>query len=483
MKTKLLTTLTAALIALSAWANGVEIDGIYYLLYTNTKTASVTFIGNSENSAYYDKTYSYKGDITIPSSVTYGGTTYSVTGIGASTFADCSSLTSVTIPASVTNVVKESFVRCSGLKSIIVETENTKYDSRDNCNAIIETATNTLIAGCKNTFIPNSVIAIGKSAFYGCTGLKSILIPNSVTSIGEQAFADCNSLTSIEIPNSVTSIGNRAFWWCLGLTTVTMGNSVKIIGNEVFWNCNRLTSIKLPNSVTTIGKNAFAICKALTNIEIPNSVTTIGEGAFSQCKSLTSIILSNSIKTIERSVFSYCSSLISINIPNSVKSIEYQAFYGTSLMSIEIPNSVTFIGNGAFEDCYGLTSIEFPHCVIKIEDQAFRNCKGLGYIYVQRSDPGAYLCSTSAFSGVPFSTCTLHVPSGSKEAYANIAPWSYFKNIVEEDLTSIEPLTLTPSEAGQTYYNLQGQRITNPQRGQLVIVRYADGTSRKVVVK
>ena len=111
----------------------------------------------------------------------------------------------------MTSIGKNAFKGCSGLNSISVENGNTNYDSRNNCNAIIETASNTLIAGCKNTTIPNSVTSIGSYAFYGCSGLTSVTIPNSVTSIGTEAFHGCSGLTSITIPNSVTSIGYDAF--------------------------------------------------------------------------------------------------------------------------------------------------------------------------------------------------------------------------------------------------------------------------------
>ncbi|MBR6338880.1 MAG: leucine-rich repeat protein, partial [Alloprevotella sp.] len=130
------------------------------------------------------------------------------------------------------------------------------------------------------------------------------------------------------------------------------------------------------------------------------------------------------------------------------------------------------------------TSITIPSSVTSIEERAFYNCIGLEDIYALRTDPEAYNCDRDAFNNVPTRTCTLHVPKGSKEAYKAIEPWSYFANIVEEeDLTAIQPLTLTPTEAGESYYNLQGQRIAEPQRGQLVVVRYSDGTSRKMYVR
>ena len=115
----------------------------------------------------------------------------SVTSIGDNAFAWCTGLTSVTIPNSVTSIGDEAFSGCSGLTSLKVEDGNPKYDSRNNCNAIIESSTNTLIAGCKTTTIPSSVTSIGEKAFAHCTDLTSITIPNSVTSIGNGAFSHC----------------------------------------------------------------------------------------------------------------------------------------------------------------------------------------------------------------------------------------------------------------------------------------------------
>ncbi|MGN1227763.1 MAG: leucine-rich repeat domain-containing protein, partial [Christensenellales bacterium] len=142
-----------------------------------------------------------------------------VKNIGNQAFSYCSALTSITIPNSVTSIESSAFKGCSNLTSIVVESGNTVYDNRDNCNAIIESGTNTLILGCNNTAIPKSVTSIGDYAFYYCSKLTSITIPEGVTSIGSNAFYNCGSITSITIPNSVTSIGSNAFYNCGSITS------------------------------------------------------------------------------------------------------------------------------------------------------------------------------------------------------------------------------------------------------------------------
>ena len=169
--------------------------------------------------------------ITIPNSVN---------SIGEYAFYGCSDLTSITIPNSVISIGDCAFSGCICLTSIKVEAGNTKYDSRNGCNAIIETATNILITGCKNTVIPNGVTRIGNYAFRGCTSLTSLTIPNSVTSIGSAAFDGCRGLISVTIPNSVTSIGEYAFAVCFGLASIIC-NAIEppSCGSDVFYGVDK----------------------------------------------------------------------------------------------------------------------------------------------------------------------------------------------------------------------------------------------------
>ena len=299
----------------------------------------------------------------------------SVTSIGDSAFLNCSGLTSITIPDSVTSISNSAFSGCTGLTNILVSSENPKYDSRNNCNAIIETSTNTLEFGCKNTVIPDSVTSIGDYAFNGCSGLTSITIPDSVTSIGNSAFESCRGLTSVDLGNGVTSIGDGAFKSCTGLTNITSPDSVTSIGDYAFSSCSGLTSITIPDSVTSIGNSAFSGCSGLTSVTIPNSVTSIGDSAFYRCTGLTSITIPDSVTSIGNSAFSSCLGLTSVDLGNSVTSIGDYAFYNCKgLTSVDLGNSVTSIGNSAFESCRGLTSVTIPDSVTSIGDYAFQYC-------------------------------------------------------------------------------------------------------------
>lgn len=279
-KSKLQALLVAILLfagSMLANAEVVNIDGINYELNNDDMTACVA------------ETPDASGNITLPEKLSYEGNQYVLTTIGEDAFSECSGITSVTIPESVTSIDGYAFIRCSSLasvtipsgvtsigkkaffecsslgsiaipasvatigqrafggcsnvNSIVVDEGNKTYDSRNNCNAIVNTATNELVAGCSAT-----------------------TIPSDVTTIGEYAFCENSNITTMTIPQGVTSIGYNAFYGCTALTSITM-----------------------PLSLTTIDDSAFAECGSLTSVNIPQNVTSIGSGAFSDCANLKNV--------------------------------------------------------------------------------------------------------------------------------------------------------------------------------------------------
>ncbi len=378
-------------------------------------------------------------DVTLPEGLT---------SIGMGAFKYCESLTNITIPAGVTSIGAYGFSGCSGLSQITVDENNTVYDSRGNCNAIIETAANKLLFGCKNTVIPNGITTIGQDSFSYCSGLTSIIIPNSVTYIDAGAFYGCSGLKELTMPCSanfyndstpfggihlkkvtltkgsgimmdyimvnsregpicytntpwyisrnsieeiiledgIENIGNYAFFYTFNLETVVIPESVKSIGKSAFMGCENLKNITIPENVTSIGDGAFGLCKSLTDITIPKNITKIGKNLFKECSGLKSLTIPDGVTDIGESAFYSCSGLTDITIPNSVKNIDMQAFRNCSaLTNIAIPNNITNIEEGTFYGCKSLTNITIPEGAIRIGNEAFSFCSNLTSITVAES--------------------------------------------------------------------------------------------------
>lgn len=390
--------LLLSFLPMMASAYDAEINGIYYNLNATDITAEVTYLYEySENP--------YSGEVNIPSEIVYEDVTYSVTGIGehaffSSTnltsvnipnsvkiigqyaFSHCSRLSSIKIPKSVTSI-GYSFEDCNGLTSISVDSENPVYDSRNNCNAIIETESNKLLVGCKNTKIPENVTSIGSGAFEGRSSLMSISIPSSVTSIGSSAFSGCSALKVITIPENVEAIRPYTFSECTSLVSITIPSSVKIIEHAAFWQCSNLASIEIPTSVESIEMEAFAYCPFIS-FTLPSSVTYVESELFHGCQDLTTISVDAEnpvydsrdncnaiIKTESNTLVTACNNTI---IPNSIKTIGDGAFSDLRILtSISIPEGVTTIGSSAFSDCSSLADITLPNSITSIGEGAFKD--------------------------------------------------------------------------------------------------------------
>ena len=324
---------------------------------------------------------------------------HSVTSIGSFAFSH-TPLEKIVIPNSVTEIGDSVVAGCQALSCLIVEEGNPKYDSREGCNAIIETESDKLIAACTSTIIPDSVKEIGEKAFMDCSTLTELSLPNSLTIIGDEAFKNCSSLTSITIPKSVTKIGSDAFLGCIAVESIVVeeGNTIydsrnncnAIISNyytnsySLIFGCKNST---IPDGVTGIGSNAFTGCK-LTSITIPKSVKYFSEDAFLYCNELTSIVVEEGNEKFDSR--DNCNGIVDTNencldlgckttiIPDTVTTIGAWAFKcRPGLTNITIPDWVTEISWGAFYHCYDLTSVVIPKSVKKIGPYAFFCCNKL----------------------------------------------------------------------------------------------------------
>ena len=477
----LLLTMLLSMVGIKAWADGLCGDGVTWYLSGGTLTICKTHSGTGTMDNYTNlmapwsgsrkniKTIIIKQDVrsigygafydcSNLSSVTIPNSVFLICGCA---FYKCSGLTSVTIPNSVETIVFSAFRECSGLTSIVVKSGNTKYDSRDNCNAIIETASNKLISGCKNTVIPNSVTSIGQSAFEGCSGLTSITIPNSVTSIDGFAFSGCSNLTSVTLNSNTiaskayTSSSNLKSIFGNQVTEYIIGDNVTSIGDYAFSGCSGLTSVTIPNSVTSIGDNAFCDCSGLTSVTVLNPTPVgITQDVFTNRVKATLYVPKGSKSAYQAADYwKEFKEIIEIEIPfqvdglyyyldtdNHQAQVTYKTYkpYGLYTGSITIPSSITYddisydvtsIGSSVFEGCSSLTSITIPNSVTSIGGSAFYGCSGLTSVTIPNSVTSI---GDGAFSGC--SSLTTVTLNSNDIVSASYDHWDSFRDIFGEQV-------------------------------------------------
>lgn len=386
----------------------MNVDGIFSV----EEAASVTSINNE-----------FKGNTTIASFDELQSFT-GLTSIGNGAFGNCSSLTSIVIPAGVSSIGTNPFKGCSALTSLQVVSGNNTYDSRNDCNAIIQKSNNKLISGCKTT-----------------------VIPANVTSIGSEAFAYLSSLTSVKIPANVTSIDNRAFYGCENLSSVysyivepfSINSSVFELyyDNTLYVNVFSSATLYVPQGSGTAyektnGWNNFKEIEEISNLDFADANVkalcvanwdTDNDGELSQVEaavvtSLGTVFAGNT--TI--------SSFDELQFFTGLTSISNNAFEGCSaLSSVVLPDVLTSIGSNAFDGCAALASIAIPSGVTSIGVNAFSGCNNLQTVYVGMVTPVAI--TENIFENR--ANATLFVPVGSKAAYEAANYWKDFNDIEE----------------------------------------------------
>lgn len=378
-----------------------------------------------------------------------------LTSIGEEEFCDCVNLWTVTLPDGVislgprvfknSNLIKihitknvasigsEAFdFKRDFLEAVDVEEGNPHYDSRDNCQGIIETATGKMIMGSNHGHVPDGVKVIGKRAFYGCR-IDSLALPEGVVDIEDEAFCDC--YLSISLPNSLRSIGKLAFSSGFRSQTIDLRN-VEEIGDYAFEYSN-IKSLVIPASVRYIGKNIIKGCNYITHVEVeednPYYDSRDGCNAILDTKTDKLIaghmmsVIPSSTKIIGEEAFCHSSFGRNVTLPTGLVSIEDRAFYFCNFMNLDIPEGVTSIGDHAFEGCYYMSSFSLPSSLTHIGDSAFKTVSDIvHHVYVSARTP---LAIPDVFFGRSDEDY-LYVPKGSKAAYMAADYWNHF-NVIE----------------------------------------------------
>ena len=450
---KILLLFTALLLSAVAMAYDFKVDGLCYSIVEEGYSVEVTA------EAGFDNNYPDLVKSVIPNYVEYDNVQYRVLGLGENAFngaknlesiefisdgykfyikslaaANCPKLThvdlvgvseigdvafagaaleSIRIWWAIEKIGNQIFMGCKNLTEIKVDENNEYYDSRDNCNAIVETKTNTLIMGCNASTIPSTVTTIGRCAFQDCENLTIEHLPTNVINVGANSFdgtplcpyastpqegafyidhilyryytSNPETATTLTVKEGTLGVAEYAVAG-KALSSLTLPSTLKCVEEGAFTD-TQLATLSLPNSLEYIGENAFSNNNIIV-ITIPENVKTIGAGAFYgnainqqiyfnaiNCdtpkdsenyirstvfdREVESFVFGNKVEKISNSLCEGMYNLTQITIPNSVKEIHDNAFEYTYLSSITIPENVSKIGNNVFVGCYDLTTVNW----------------------------------------------------------------------------------------------------------------------------
>ena len=408
-----------------------RIGDLFYNLDLQDKTAQVTwqFLNSFDN-------YKSLTAVTVPAAVSYEGQELSVTEIGKQAFAYCTTgITSVSIPEGVVCINDSAFYGCEVLADVN---------------------------------FPNSIERIGKVAFCFCYALKDFTFGSSLKTIGEDAFMGCRSITTLTIPDNVEHIGSGAFSPCKSLKTVTIGSGATSIGSDAFTSCISLEEMTVsPENPAYCSEDGVLFNKDKTTLlnypaaktgdyVVPSSVTEIGLRAFCDCEGLTAVTLPEGLISIGQANFGHC----------------------IGLKEVVIPNSVTSIGSTAFSLCTGLTKVTIGSGVTTIGEMSLVSCKALTTIYNYAVTPQEIDFYT--FLQVPTAACTLYVPEESVELYKAAPVWKNFE-VKPITGTGIETMSDGRGKMSDVWYDLQGRKMVNGQQPTVKGLYINNG--KKVVIK
>ena len=342
-------------------------------------------------------------------------------------FSNCPNLKRIFIPASVESIEELAFDNCPEVISIVVDKNNTDYDSRNGCNAIIYTSDSRLILGCSSTIIPQGIETIGEYAFSHCRNLQKIVIPEGVSCIADGAFSCCSNLKDVVLPTTLESfIGGSNFSYCTSLESITIPKGVYNMEGDIFSGCISLQKISVDSAnetfdsrnncnavidteqnklvvgckgtvivdgIKSIGSRAF-YKSGITSIHIPSSVGSIESAAFKDCEYCMSITVDDSNNTyksagsnsvVEKATNELVRACTTTKILPEVKVVGAYAYMNTPFLVI-LPEGIISIKEGAFSECKTLQSIILPASLKRIEERAFYGCRDLAHVSLKSKD-------------------------------------------------------------------------------------------------
>ena len=410
---------------------------------------------------------------------------------------------SIVIPKSITEIPRVNPFRfCKHLINIEVNEDNTKYDSRNGCNAIIDSLTGEIITACNSTTIPEGVTRLGDSSFAGVT-MSLLEIPKTVTGIGQLAFEDsnidrievdpdntnldsrdgCNAIIgksrllyikdesgddlvsedvliagckNTVIPNTVKAIGSDAFMG-VGIKSVSIPSSVKYVDYRAFCDSG-VEEVFISEGLEECAFGAFFKCNTLKKITIPSTLIELDYGDFDGCVELESIEVAeknpvydsrdncNAIIRKEDDVL-----LVGSNntvIPEGVKEIYYEAFKGRKgLKTINIPKGLEYIDRSAFEGCTGLEELLFPEGWCDVDERSFKDCTGLNRVKVM----GRIIINAGAFNNCS-NLKEIWIPSSMKESYFDDIQTNYEGGLYPPFEGCVQLTIVTPKDSYAQQY-------------------------------
>ena len=417
--------------------------------------------------------------------------------IPASTFWGCSSLLSIQIPQNITAIENSVFNGCTSLKKVLIDDgeEELSLGSNGSYPLFANCPLDSVYIGRNITYPTAS--NNGYSPFYNNKSLRTIIITDKETEITPCEFYGCANLKSFVIPDSVNYLGDNAFENCSSIKSVKIGTGVKTIPTSTFSGCSSLPTIQIPQNVATIADNVFNGCKGLKTVLMDEGEGELNLGSngssplFVSCP-LDSVYIGRNITYPTASSKGYSpfyrnTSLRSVAITDKETEISMNEFYGcTKLKNVRIGDSVTTIGDWAFSGCSSLDYFSFGSSVESIGKEAFSDCTAMTSLISKAETPP--ICGSQALDDINKWECTLMVPDGYVAAYQAAPQWKefFFVEVDPDGIKEIKNESLTPalSKGEGVWYSLDGRKMVNGKlpRG-INIIRYADGTSKKVLIK